>query len=80
MTTVGQQIMERLEALENTMTELQLNQQAPIAPGARRDAEQFRNNLRDEMATLQEYVKASGHWDMSKVADMDHTLIREIIR
>ena len=57
MTTVGQQIMERLEALENTITELQLNQEAPIAPGARRDAEQFRNNLREEMATLRDQVR-----------------------
>ena len=49
--------MERLEALENNMTELTLNQQAPIAPGGRRDVEQLRTQLREEMAALREEMR-----------------------
>ena len=46
--------MERLEALETSITDLELNQQAPIAPGGRREVEQLRTQLREEMAALRE--------------------------
>lgn len=34
----------------------------------------------DELVEVNQYVRDSGHWDISKVNDMDVSLIREIIR
>ena len=61
MATLGQQIIERIDAMEASITDLQLNQQRPIAPGnGSREFEQFRTQVREELTTLREEVRSAG--------------------
>ena len=64
MATLGQQIIERIDAMEASITDLQLNQQRPIAPGgAGRDFDQFRAQIREELMTLRDEIRGAGTTD-----------------
>ena len=61
MATLGQQILERVEAVENALTDLQLNQQRPIPPGgdgsSRGELDRIRQQFREELANLREQMQ-----------------------
>ena len=60
MTTLGQQILDRLNALEAQMTEVQLNAQADAPRGARpnpaimAEMEGLRDRMREELTRMQQ--------------------------
>ena len=60
MTTLGQQILERLQQLETAVTDMQLNAPGPRdAQGTGMQFETLRQQVRDEMANLRREVESS---------------------
>ena len=57
MATMGQRILERLDAVEAAVTNLQLDQpRAPDQPAVLRQLEELRAQLRDELNTMREQL------------------------
>ena len=57
MATMGQRILERLDAVEVAVTNLQLDQpRAPDQPAVLRQLEELRSQFRDEVAAMREQL------------------------